>query len=52
MPSPVATGGLVVYPVNHAGAATGQNRLLGPDQELALTGPRQKSTDTAALVGE
>ncbi len=40
------------FAIDHAGAAAGEDRLLGPDELLALTGPRQHGTDAAAFVGE
>jgi len=34
MPSPVATGGFGGFAVDHSRPPTGQDRLLGPDEEL------------------
>ena len=38
--------------VDHAGAAAGQDRLLGPDQQLAAPRPRDQGADAAPLVGQ
>ncbi len=52
MPSPVATGRIGRLAVDHARAARGQDGLLGPDQQLALTGPPNQGADATALVGQ
>ena len=46
-------GGIGRFAIDHAGAAAGQDRLLGPDQHLAAgRGRYDQRADAAAFVGQ
>src|SRR5436190_20813074 len=40
------------FTIDHAGAATGKNDLLGPDEQPVVSRPVDERADTGALVDE